>query len=460
MMEKLLFFRRAFLPSLIVLGMAAIVFAILVTKKKEDAVPGCNVILISLDSLRQDHLGCYGYSRNTSPEIDRFRMDAVLFRKCIAQSVSTLTSHASLLTALIPSHHQAYFSRTRALSPKIPTLASILKGSGYATVSFNDGGQLAPLFGLNRGFDLYEITAAMRPEEYSFKRIVEKSMEWIDQNPGKRFFLFLHTYEIHHPYSPEARHLNLFEKDYRGDLPALISVELINQINRGEIALSEEDKEHIINTYDAEIRSVDESFADLIRFLKKKGLYDNTVMILTSDHGEEFGEHGFMATHSHTLYNELVCVPLIMKWAHSKFAGRELKGLVRHIDIVPTLLEYLNIKPDGDHDGMSFMPMIRDQRVKREVFAISQRDMLETFNSTYWAIMNEKWKLYDSKLYDLEHDPFEKLDVTESHTGVKWILRKRALRAMRLNGEKTLAGEKARLDEMTVKRLKSLGYIR
>jgi hypothetical protein len=180
--------------------MAAIVFAILVTKKKEDAVPDYNVILISLDSLRL--------------------------------------------------------------------------------------------------------------EEYSFKRIIEKSMQWVDQNPGKRFFLFLHTYEIHHPYSPEANHL------------------------------------------------------------------------------------------------------------------------------------------------------IRGQRVKRDVFAISQRDMLETFKSAYWAIMNEKWKLYDSKLYDLEHDPFEKVDVSESYMSVKWILRKRALRAMRLNGEKTLAGEKAKLDEMTVKRLKSLGYIR
>ena len=420
----------------------------------------CSIIFISIDCLRADHLGGYGYPRNTSPSFDSFVKDAVLFNKCITQCTSTLASHASMLTSLIPAHHGAFFTRSLALSPEVITMAEILKENGYKTVSFNDGGQIAPRFALDQGFDLYASTVTRRKHrKYSFRRIVRKSTSWIEKNLDKKFFLFLHTYETHHPYEPRKECLELYEKDYSGRLPENISVELINRINDGKLKIDEQDLKHIINTYDAEIRSMDRSFGLFLDFLKEKGIYDKTIIIFTSDHGEEFGEHGWVATHSNSLFNEQIRVPLAIKLCNSKYSSAEIDTLVRSIDILPTLLDILNIESSGPYEGVSLSPLIRGKIKKMELFAISQRDMLETFNPSYWSIMNEKWKLYDSKLYDLENDPQELIDQSVSHKALKSMLWEQAERFLRQTPVHT-SGEKVKLSDELKEKLKSLGYIK
>jgi arylsulfatase A-like enzyme len=142
---------------------------------------------------------------------------------------------------------------------------------------------------------------------------VKQGINWLEKNSNKKFFLFLHTYETHSPFTPKEFYSKLLKTDYTGNLPEHTSKDIIRQINNGKLEITEADRLHIINTYDAEIRSMDDSFQYFLDYLKRMKLYDNSIIIFTSDHGEEFNEHGVMATHSHTLFNELLYVPLIIK---------------------------------------------------------------------------------------------------------------------------------------------------
>jgi len=339
-------------------------------------------------------------------------------------------------------------------------MAELLKKKNYRTVSFNDGGQIAPQFGLNQGFDKYE---SMNPKNKNydlvFSRVVNKTIQWLDKQPGsEKFFLFLHTYETHHPYTPKKKYLKRFESNYNGNLPGHISVELIKRINKGEVKINEEDKKHIINTYDAEIRSMDDSFGRLMDVLKKKKLYDNTLIIFTSDHGEEFGEHGIWATHSHTLFNEQLHVPLIMKLPMSKFALTKVNHMVSSIDILPTVLHLLDKKIPAEFDGSSLVPLMKGRKPGAAMFVVSQRDMPKTYERKYWSIMNRKWKLYDSKLYDLLNDPGESVDVSASNKNLKKKLEKSAIFYIKKQ-KRRLSTKKVKMDKELKKKLKSLGYL-
>jgi arylsulfatase A-like enzyme len=444
---------------LVIVIVGLITAGVLVLKNLRGKGMNFNIILISIDTLRADHLGCYNYHRDTSPCVDKFRKDGVLFRRCIAQSPSTLTSHASMLTSLIPSHHGAYYTRGQALPDNIKTMAELLKEKGYRTISFNDGGQIAPQFGLNQGFDKYEsMSVNIKAEHLNFKRVVTKTMKWLDQNLDEKFFLFLHTYETHHPYTPKKRQLKLFESNYNGQLNWQVTVEMIERINNGEIKLTDEDKQHIINTYDAEIRSMDESFGLLIGYLKEKKLYDKTLIIFTSDHGEEFGEHGTWAMHSHTLFNDQLHVPLLIKLPVSKYALRKVDHLVKGIDILPTVMDLLGEKMSKDFEGSSLVPLMKGIPPKKLIFVISQRDMQQTYVSAYWSVMTRKWKLYDSKLYDLLNDPGELKDIAGTHEDLKTSMQKYVLKYIRRKNEK-FPLKKVVLDDELREKLKSLGYL-
>ncbi len=177
--------------------------------------PPPNLVVVSVDTLRADHLGCYGYPRPTSPEIDRFRRDAALFEQAIAQAPSTLPSHASLLTSLVPQRHGASWAARRALPEEVVTLPEVLRRHGYRTAAFTGGGQMHPSNGLAQGFDLYRVTGPLPLAE-----TVAAALPWLDEHREGPFFLFLHTYETHHPYPPDPETLALFDGGYDGPLPA------------------------------------------------------------------------------------------------------------------------------------------------------------------------------------------------------------------------------------------------
>jgi len=424
--------------------------------------PSPHVILISVDTLRADHLGCYGYRKDTTPRIDDFRGDAALFEEAIAHAPSTLPSHASIFTSLLPSHHGASVANSFGVAPGAITLTEILKAEGYATASFNGGIQLDPIYGLDRGFDVY---AAARPSVAiadllvdpvdMFDHAVDEAMRWIETSRDDPFFLFLHTYELHHPYTPKPEILELFAADYDGSLPNDISVDLLKRINDGDVELAAGDLGHIIATYDAELRSVDAAFGRLIDFLRDEGLYDNAIIVLTSDHGEEFGEHGFVGWHSHTLYDELLRVPLIMKLPGSEYAGASAAYQVRGIDVAPTILEKLGLDAPSSFEGTSLLgPLAGSSNVPEH--AVSRKDVLMT--DDFASIRTRDWKWFRGRMFHLASDPEETTDVAGANlvTGEELSAKLEELVATRPRP----APHKVEPDEELLKQLRSLGYLK
>lgn len=358
------------------------------------------VILISIDTLRADHLGCYGYSAAVSPAIDRFRQDAVLFEQAIAQAPSTLPSHASMLSSRWPEHHGAFFLRKNALPGDILTLPEVLEASGYRTAAFTGGGQMAPEFGLGQGFEVYEVAGPQATTLGTTNRGLRWIEEQLNELQEEPFFLFLHTYEVHHPYTPRTEDLEALAPDYQGSLPAKISKELLKRINRGERPLVPGDLDYIIAAYDAEIRSMDAALGDFFEALARKGLYDRAVIVLTSDHGEEFGERGWVGWHSHTLHDELLAVPLLIKLPKSQHAGLSVAAQVRSIDIAPTILSLLGATKPADFDGVDLRGLMENPTFDPQLPALSQQDT--QLGITHASMRRGPWKLYPNRLFHMQ----------------------------------------------------------
>lgn len=431
-----------------------------------------NVILVSIDTLRPDHLGCYGYHRPTSPSIDAFCQQSWVFGNAVAHAPSTLLSHAAMLTSLIPQHHGASHIRNLPLSPEVPTLATVLRDAGWATASFNSGGQLAEEFGFGHGFDVYESGGS------AFRWAVESALGWLDlrelvsvqgttvekrAEADRPFFLFLHSYEVHHPYTPDPKWLGLFDRGYEGELPDSISIRLLRQINRGQVEIDEADLDHIRATYDAEIRSMDEAFGALIRGLTERGLLDRTLVVLTSDHGEEFGEHGMVGWHSHTLYEELLKVPLVVRpplagsdGSRPSVLDTRIDSRVRSIDIAPTVLEILGLPPHPSFDGRSLVALALGDEEERSEDRVSIAYWDDRDGAIHQSITARHFKLHKQELYDLEADPGERVDLSAERPELAARMLTR-LEDIVLSRQAT-ESEAIELDEETEKQLRALGY--
>jgi arylsulfatase A-like enzyme len=313
-----------------------------------------NVILISIDTLRADHLGCYGYSRQTSPHIDRLATESVQFDNVFSATSWTLPAHLSLLTGLTLFHH-GVLHESYAFDTSIPTLADLLRGQGYSTGAFTGGGYVSSRFGFAKGFDFYLDEGI--PDLTSSENLFQKSFDWIRKNTDKKFFLFLHTYQTHGPYNSPAPFGQCFlAKDdvWKGfDLKKYLGTKGIFR------PLPENLKKNIVALYDGEIRYMDEALiGPLLQGLKSLNLFDQTMIIFTSDHGEEFYDHGAWG-HGHSLYNELIRVPLIIKFPSSKQKGQKIDSFARLIDVLPTVLEELKISYSARRfDGRSLFPLL------------------------------------------------------------------------------------------------------
>lgn len=411
--------------------------------------PRDNLVLISIDTLRPDHLGCYGHPVPTSPNIDRLCDDSVVFDQAIAHAPSTLHSHASILTSLLPHHHQATWGGKTRLPDSAVTLAETLRAAGYSTAAFTGGGQMDRVFGLDQGFDSY-----IQPGEERFMGTVRRALDWLQQNPARPFFLFLHTYEVHHPYEPSAEHLDEVGSDYAGDLPDHISIDLLREINQKKAAIDEADLEHIKRTYDAEIRSMDEALGVLVETLRQQDLYDSTMIVLTSDHGEEFGEHGVVGWHSHTLYDELLRVPLIFKLSGSRRAGLRVSPQVRSIDIAPTIVAALGLETPSEYAGVDLDPINSDPE-GIDLVTISRMDRAPGRDIS--SFRTSQWKLVRKSLFNLQDDPGEQWDLALSRRDVADALQSRLDETVA--ARERLETEQVTPTDATRKELQALGYI-
>lgn len=413
--------------------------------------PTTNVVLISIDTLRPDHLQCYGYGVPTSPHLQSFCEESVVFRQAIAQAPSTLHSHASIFSSLLPHHHGASWGGKTRLPAEALTIAEFLKAAGYATAGFAGGGQMDAVFGLDQGFDVYE-----SPGQERFLGTVRWGIEWLDRTPDRPFFLFLHSYEVHHPYTASPDHLAEVAGDYDGPLPDEISIELLREINRGELEIEPRDLAHIVSTYDAEIRSMDDGFSYLVAALKERDLYEDTLIVFASDHGEEFGEHGVVGWHSHTLYDELLRIPLIIRFPGAAHAGLVVEDLVRSLDIAPTLAAALGLPVPEEFDGIDLAGKIVGIDGVSLV-AVGRMDRPRGVERT--SIRTDRWKMLLPRryLYDLDKDPAEQWDAAMSERQtveeLEGILEEILVTREQLEAEQVLPSD-ATLDE-----LRALGYI-
>jgi arylsulfatase A-like enzyme len=438
------------------------------------------VILISLDTLRADHLGCYGYPRDTSPNMDRLAGDSVLFADTTAPSAWTLPSHMSLMTALRTSGHRMT-GVGRRLDAGIPTLAELLKDRGFYNAAFTGGGFLDGSMGFNRGFESYhEIEDATSKDAAA--RLAATANRWIEENWDRNFFLFLHTYQIHDPYDPEEKFRRLFAAD-ESPYDSIFLGRLGFSRKRRFEPVPESMRRNLVDLYDSEIRAADEDLiGPLVAKLKALGIYDRTMIVLTSDHGEEFFEHGAWL-HSHSLYEEIVRVPLIVKMFGSRESGKRIAYPVGLIDAAPTILEELGI-PDRfpEADGESLLGLAagragagREDRIGiAEVTAEIGGEHLPKKKAMrmghFKLILNEPFSAESLEffsppppapaaveLFDLASDPGEKRNLAaERPELVRSLLERLKAAPAGSAGPESSGNEK---NEDLLRRLKSLGYL-
>lgn len=394
-------------------------------EKSEEEPAGYNVILMVVNALRADHLGCYGYWRNTSPNIDRLSAESFLFERAIASSYWTLSSLASIMTSKFVCGHNV-ISRQDRLGPDQKTLAKVLKERGYLTRAFTCGLDTSPVYSLDKGFDTYESYNAEKPVG-SFSDIMPGILETLKRDKDKKFFLFLQSYDVHPPYKYDGQ--DSFDKDYEGIFKGMVlDYNVLKQIRDGvfysggrHIQLSEEDLNHIVARYDDGIRYADKFIGVLIDKLKELKLYDKTIIILCADHGEELGERGtFSRFGNRNLYQEVIRVPLIIRHPAVLSKGARIRQLAGTVDIMPTVLDFLGIPYGGlDIQGLSLAGMIITD------IGASARDFLvsEAAGDKWALVWQDGWKLLHSpegdELYNIDEDPKESNNVYEKNIDMR-----------------------------------------
>jgi len=422
-----------------------------------------NVILISLDTLRADRLGCYGYPRGTSPNIDRFfGQQSRLFRAAFAPQPFTLTSHMSLVTGLNPSAHGVGEKTT--LSRGIPTLAEHLSGAGYLTLAQVDEiVWLHPRFGFARGFQDY------RRKRGNAATRVPSVEALLDDLEAERFFLFLHFYDAHSDPGTRAYESDAEDRlamdaqpgdEFRAGAELGGGTGLLWAANQGERVLTEAERVEIGRQYDASVRTLDRALGRLFDHLADRGLLEDTLVILLSDHGEELFEHGKWL---HTqLYDESVRVPLLfrMPGRGPGLAPEEREEVVSLVDVMPTVLELCGIGARGPLQGESLVPLLDGAGDRRHSHVLFEWEGL--------GLRTREWKLLTradgDRLYGLRADPEERTNLVaapEAHgelTLLRDELRAESARSQALGATlRPSAGTEVSADERET--LRALGYV-
>ncbi|MCZ6691484.1 MAG: sulfatase [Planctomycetota bacterium] len=446
-----------------------------------------NVILISIDSLRADHLGCYGYGPKTSPNIDRMAREGAVFEWTISSSSWTLPSHMAMFTALPDLLHGVDRNGVK-LALDHPMLAQTLREAGYTSVGFYSGPYLHPAFGFDRGFDEY-INCASNPgpadaptdevlnppaelhpvawADVTNPSIYEKVTGWIGEKPQQPFFLFIHYWDVHYDYDPPEPYDKMFDPDYQGEID--VSRYPNNKAIHGR--MDPRDLRHVVSLYDGEIRSTDEWIGRLVEFLGKKGVLDNTLLVITADHGEEFFEH-WQKAHRNNLHDESIRVPLILRLPGKIPAGFRTSAQARGIDLYPTILEIVGVERPAGLVGRSLVPLLgkhRDEIPPVAAFSeLSNQErgpLFRSLRTSSWKVIQdvvrEKWEYYDLKADPGERFPIrdeEQPKAREAIAELQGVVK--ALELLKASLSRRPGESRPELDPETLERLRSLGYIK
>ncbi len=412
------------------------------------ASPGArpNVILIVIDTLRADHLGAYGYEKRTSPNIDLFGKDSTVFENAFAQSSWTKPSVASLLTGLLPRSHTAN-RREDALPDEALSLAERLLALGYRTVGFVTNTNVASEFGFAQGFETYELL--LDPDErLGYARagvLVSRALAWLADERRGPFFLYLHATDPHDPYTFTP-----------GGKETVGSTDFMEALEAFDTPSTPALQKELLDLYDEKIRYADGELGKLFDKLRDSGLYERSLIVLVSDHGEEFFEHGWWR-HGKTLYQEQLHVPFVVKWPQGTKARGRMSAVVQHVDLVPTVLDVLGEPKASDLPGRSLAASADGDPI---VWSYLRSDGREVESVIYRGRKLLRTFVYDREapafaLFDLTRDSGETRNVLETERPAFDLLD--ALLRRPVEG---LTPVPAAIDETTRRRLEALGYIR
>ena len=392
-------------------GIAALLLAAACGSGGPSAPAGRHVIVISIDTLRADHLGCYGYGRPTSPQLDALARESYLYERAYSHSNSTAPSHMTLMTGVLPPVHGVRHREARGPSPALPLLAELLLAQGDATTAFADGGYVTAAFGFARGFERFE----SRLQRVDAK--VDEVLAWLPPSPERPQLLFVHTYGVHAPYLPRPEDDLFTDPAYDGPLAGRVR-ELAALRDDGAHAddlaglmevfwkkrgqFDERDVTQLIGLYDGCIHEVDAAVGRLLDGLRQRGWLDDAWLVVLADHGEAFREHG---TFEHRqLHQEELHVPLLVRPPGGLKAPVRVSDVVGLADVAPTLLALLGQSAPDTMQGRALLPL--EAPGDRPVFATSNDD-----DRLRALIVGERKLIVqpggELELYDLSTDPGE-----------------------------------------------------
>jgi arylsulfatase A-like enzyme len=436
----------------------------------------CNVIIISLSNLRKDHMGIYGYTRNTTPHIDQFFNDGILLDKAFAPASLTYTDSISLFYSLFPYTHKLMNRKDRKITGAIlksyMSLPEILRKEGYLTAAFVSDEDYEYGFGLGRTFDYYvdrskyhHYNIHYRPGQYNIgtKDLIPPVVQWLNQNHRQKFFLFVQAYDMHCPYTPTGSFKMMFDPDYQSRIDfndcfmTLSPLQSLEQDNKtyypleswfafldkreGRILFEDKDIQHLIALYDGELAQADANLKPLFQIIEDLKLQDHTLIILMSEHGDYLGENNYFmkaaVTAEGNLHNSNLSFPFLLK--HPRYE-KSVKSdqLINLVDVAPTLLNILGI----DHSetkkmqGKNFVSAITEDlavneyafsaSIRRREYRTSGVFRLEALQNRDWKLIHEEITELDGaqvrsqryQLFNLIKDPQEKINVLSENPEV------------------------------------------
>ncbi|MCX5633303.1 MAG: sulfatase-like hydrolase/transferase [Phycisphaerae bacterium] len=394
-----------------------------------------HIVLISIDTCRADHLGCYNREQKTTPNIDAIAREGILFEQAFSPVPLTLPAHCSMLTGLNPLSHQVHDNYDSQLGAANTTLAEILRNNGFKTCAVIGSYVLDAKFGLNQGFDTYIDSYNKLEDKLDNGRIAVETTTLACRflnglRTDEKFFLFVHYYDPHFPYLPPEPY----------------------------------DSKYADNLYAGEVAYVDSCLGQIIQKLKDLNLYESTLLIITADHGEMLGEHG-EDEHGYFIYNSAVKIPLIVKFPHNP-RGKRINHPVSLVDLVPTICELLKIDTTAQTDGISLLPLLNGKNLTE---ANARVIYMESFLPVQYecspllGILIGNWKYISAprvELYDISRDPYEINNLAKTRTGLIQSMQEELDSVVSGSGNSYKRQQNTSVsDQETIKHLESLGYV-
>ncbi len=429
-----IYMRTKIILLVMIIFLTAIVF---ILKFRKNTSPGFgdfqnyNLLLITIDTIRADHLPAYGYTKIHTPNLDRLANESFVFEDAVAQVPMTLPSHTCILTGLLPPAHGVRDNAGFIVDPKVNTLAEILRSKNYKTAAFISAFILDSQFGLDQGFDLYSdnfsLVQAKVDSTHVSRRAEETELEvdaWLRKNSDQKFFLWVHYYDPHDPYDPPEPYKT----------------------------------EYAFLPYDGEIAYTDHVFGKLYDLLDQLQLKEKTIVVLTGDHGEGLGDHKEQ-THSIFIYNATQHVPLLIRLPEIK--PERIKGVVSLVDIVPTVLEWLGVQPDPNIQGRSLIPLIEGkEHSSRAAYSESIFPELHYGFSPLKRIAKDQYEFIEApnpELYDRVNDRAELKNLIKEKPEIANALHKELDEI--LKSSQTAANQIQKIDPETEEKLRAMGYV-